>query len=255
MNENALTQDMILWAMIIARLSGLFVSAPLLQMHYLPTLWKALLVGIFSMIIMPTLPVPEMKAQWATLPAFSLALHLAMELAVGCMLGSLLGISLGIALGAGNLIDSMLGFSNATLLDPTNGEQHPLMSSFYQALMTLVIIGLDGHQALFMLIARSFQWIPVGEATHLHELTALCNSVAGLFFPMMLSLVLPLLMALLGIEIMLAFLSKLMPQVNIMMAAASLKLGLGWLLVWWSMPSTLKAMDNLFWTILGKVGG
>jgi flagellar biosynthetic protein FliR len=250
-----LTQDAIIWALVMARLSGLMLTAPLLQLTHIPMMWKALVVGVFSLAVMPTLPPSSGACDWQALPSFAIALHLVVELAVGGLLGALLGISLSIALTAGTLMDSLLGFSNATLLDPATHESHPLVASLYQALMAIVILGLDGHQALFLLIARSFQWMPVGQISHGAETVQLAQSLAGLFFPMVLSLCLPLLMSLLGIEILLAFMSKLMPQVNIMMAGASLKLGLGWLMVWWSLPSTIGAMDKMFWSLLGRVGG
>ena len=255
MIEQTLLSDALLWSMVMGRLSGFMLTAPLMQLKHIPMMWKALLVAIFSLVVMPTLPASAAPVDWSTLPTFAIALHLLLELALGSLIGSLLGISLAIALSAGTLMDAMLGFSNATLLDPASQEQHPLVASLYQALMGLIILGLDGHQALFLLVARTFQWMPVGEISHVPELTRLAQSLAGLFFPMVLSLSLPLLMGLLGIEIVLAFFSKLMPQVNIMLAGASLKLGLGWILVWYSLPSTLTAMDNLFWSMLRRMGG
>ena len=245
-----LSLDLVLLVHVMTRISGMFVTSPIVQLKQLPIMWKALMVMVLSLIMWPTITPPTEPISESPV---ALPISLACELAIGCMLGGIASLSLSIALSAGTVFDTMMGFGNATLLDPAGHEPHPLMASFFQTIMTLLFLAKDGHQAIIMLVSHSFRWFPPAQPPQPWTFMPLIQSVSGLFFPLLLALILPVLLALLSVEILIAFLSKLMPQVNFMVAGASLKLGLGWMMIIISLPATLHRLDGMFWTCWQKI--
>lgn len=235
-----MSTDLCCVVLLFCRLTGLVLVSPILSLKSLPLQWKALLVASLSAVIYPLLPVPTQG--WPTLTA--LAAAAAWELLVGTWLGFMTGLAAAVALSAGALLDLQMGLSNATLLDPGHGESHPMIASAYQVIFILLLLGADGHLALLAVLMRSFETFPLGQGVA-HTLSLLLLNSAFQFFPLVLGLALPLMLALLAIDLILALFSRLMPQLNMMLAGASLKLGLGWLLVVLSLPSTLAGMDRL----------
>lgn len=237
------------YLLVSVRLSGMMVAAPVFHLKQLPNLAKAGLVLLLSLLITPLVAPPP------TPPGvFAVALAVGWEFAVGWLVGSLTSLASSIALSAGGILDVQLGLANATLLNPGAGEAHPLLSNLYQTTMMLLLLAGNAHYALIVLVLKSYQWFPSQGHWQLALLTRVCSGCFHSFFPLLLAVVLPVMTAMLGVELFLAFLGRLLPQVNILIIGAPIRLILGWLLLLAALPVTLSAFDDIWQSLLSQLG-
>jgi flagellar biosynthetic protein FliR len=109
------------------------------------------------------------------------------------------------------------------LLDPTSSIQTPLMGDLFQLMGTLVVIGTGLDRILLASMARSFRVAPLG-CYALAPMNALVivRAASGIFLAA-LELAAPVLAATMLVEVAVALLGKLSPQLPVMSLTVPLK--------------------------------
>ena len=213
---------------------------PLFSQKKLPAAWKVAVGVLFTIILMPLLtPVPY------TLNLVWLVFAVLWEVVLGMSFGMVLTTAVGAALSAGSLVDLQMGFANAGILNPGGGQQpEPLIASFFKMIILLASLIGSFHLALVRLLLESFHWFPVGSLLHrFDDLTRFGMALVGKFFVSVIWLVLPLCLTLLAAEVCIAFLSRLMPQMNMLISAAPVRVLAGFAVVTMTLPLTLRTMS------------
>lgn len=245
-----MVSDVFFWVLILSRVSGLILGCPLFSHKNIPSLFKAGMALCLTVLLGPMVSVPQ------TTPDSSSAafLWVARELFFGFALGWLGSLSLQVAMAAGALVDTQAGLANATLLDPIRGESQPLLANLYHTLAALVFIHSRAPHVLLSLCALSFERFPLGHAYALGGAGVYGVKLGSWFMLMMVGLTLPMLLTIWGLDIILGFLTRLVPQLQLLSAAPPLKL----MLVWWltlqyfnQILSQLGNMPEHLWGLVG----
>ncbi|MBW8743389.1 MAG: flagellar biosynthetic protein FliR [Sphingomonas sp.] len=151
-------------------------------------------------------------------------------------LGALLGLSLHAAFAvlqiAGRLLDLQMGFGMATVLDPVTRANAPMIGVALSMLGLSVFFASEGHQALLRGIAQTARWVPPGAIWQLPNAVQLLK-VTGSMFSLAIVVMAPALFLLLLLELVLDFMSRVLPQMNVMFVGMPVKVmvGLGMLAV------------------------
>ncbi|MBN2477113.1 MAG: flagellar biosynthetic protein FliR [Pirellulales bacterium] len=155
-------EKFLLFTLVLTRVSGLTMTAPIYGTKDVPIRIRALLAVALALLIAPT--------QWHVAVAYpgtivNYLVFLGSELMIGVCLG--LGIVIlfsGIQL-AGQMIGRVSGLLLADVFDPTSGESVPTFSQvlFLVALAVFVCIG--GHRMVMAGLLDTFQGIPPGSFT------------------------------------------------------------------------------------------
>lgn len=242
MIPGALTADAATFGLILVRTSALILSVPGLGGAQVPNLLKVLLSAMFAALLFPLIPRVELQDG-----PMGLAVAVLWEVLVGTALGTAVSAMVFAALSAGSAVDMQAGLANATLLDPGGTGSQPLLASFYQGLFLLMMFTTDAHLGVLQGLARSFEWLPLGApaTAGFLSLAHLIEQAFTGFFSVTLALMLPVMVGMLGVEATLAFMSRTMPQVNMLLVAAPLRIVAGWFLVGVSLPVTCRTMDHL----------
>ena len=123
---------------------------------------------------------------------------------------------------------------------------------------TMVFIGINAHQWLFAAIYKSFETMPPGmEFLFGPELVSQILHLSSSIFSIGISMILPIFCVMFVAEVLMGFMSKMMPQMNVFMVAIPLKVyvGIGLILMFLSptvtylvtvMQNYLKGILNLF---------
>jgi flagellar biosynthetic protein FliR len=208
-----------LGAMVLTliRVSGIVVFAPFLSSSALPIRAKAVFVGAVSFLLAPlvgTLPNAHAGISLSTLLG---------EIAVGLVYGLVLSLLNEMLLFAGQIVGVQFSFSMVNLLDPTSNIQTPLMGDLFQLMGTLVLIAAGLDRILLASLVRSFRAVPLG-AYALAPLTAqaIVQAAGGIFLAAV-ELAAPVLAATMLIELAVALLGKLSPQLPVMSLTVPLK--------------------------------
>jgi len=216
---NELDWSSFLSAMTLAlvRVSGMVAFAPFFSSSALPIRTKAVLVGSVAYLLAPLV---------ATLPRAQLSIgfsSLLGELAVGLVYGLTLILLNEMLLFAGQIAGVQFSFSMVNLLDPTSSIQTPLLGDLFQLMGTLVVITAGLDRILLASMVRSFRVAPLG-CYSLAPASALeIVRAAGGIFLVALELAAPVLAATMLVEVAVALLGKLSPQLPVMSLTVPLK--------------------------------
>lgn len=201
----------------LVRISGMVAFAPFFSSTSLPLRAKAVFVGAVAFLLAPlvsTLPNSQAEISFSALLG---------ELAVGLVYGLALALLNEMLLFAGQIIGVQFSFSMVNLLDPTSPIQTPLMGEMLQLMGTLVLLAAGLDRILLASVVRSFHAVPLGTFA-LAPLTALAIvQAAGGIFLAAVELAVPVLAATLLIEVSVAMLGKLSPQLPVMSLTVPLK--------------------------------
>jgi flagellar biosynthesis protein FliR len=171
-----------------------------------------------------------------------------MQAVAGLALGYIGVLVLGVVQAAGALVDSLAGFSMATLFDPTTSTQTTVFGRFYQLLGITLLFAIDGHILLVRGFLTSIDAAPFTtldiDALH-HVLT----DGLGNFLLAAMEISAPLLAALLAAELAIALLAKAAPQANAFLLGIPVKILVVMSLGALALPRVAVAMHGLLETI------
>src|ERR1035438_2822138 len=203
--------------LVLVRVSGMVAFAPFFSSTALPVRAKAVFAGAVAFLLAPlAASLPRAQASIG----FSALLG---ELAVGLVYGLTLTLLNEMLLFAGQVAGVQFSFSMVNLLDPTSPIETPLMGDLFQLMGTLVLIGAGLDRILLASMARSFRVAPLG-CYALAPATALgIVRAAGGVFLAALELAAPVLAATMLVEVAVALLGKLSPQLPVMNLTVPLK--------------------------------
>ncbi len=211
-------QRLLLFVLVLSRLSGLVMIAPVFGSADVPLRVRALLTVTLTLLVLPAVwdaPVPAIQQNG------ELLLHVGNELLVGYVLGLGVWLLLTAMQIAGQVISQSSGISLAEVLDPQLDASFPLVSQWLTVLTLAVFVVLDGHLLLLEGVLQSFAAFPVGgviEPAQLVALLAGSDGQSGLV-PEALALgvrvAAPVTAALLLAALVLGLISRTLPQLNV----------------------------------------
>jgi len=210
-------QFLIAMLLTLVRVSGIVVFAPFLSSSALPVRVKAVFVGAVAFLLAPVVaPLPRTHVEIGIAPVMG-------ELAIGLAYGIILSLLNEMLLFAGEIVGLQLSFSTVNLLDPTSSIQTSLMSDLFQLMgnLTLIAAGLD--RILLASLARSFRVVPLGSYVLLPVTSQAIVRAAGGIFLAAVELAAPVLASTMLVEIAVALLSRLSPQLPVMSLTVPLK--------------------------------
>jgi flagellar biosynthetic protein FliR len=234
-----------LFVMVLCRMTGLFLAAPVFSSPMIPRLVKALLVGVVSACLLPLAVVHQ---GGATIPATWLGFGLAAgkEMLVGLVLGFFALMAYTAVQVAGELLSEQMGFAMSKVADPTTDVEMAVVARLAAVLGLLLFLAIDGHHWLVVALGRSFALVPVGGMT-LDEVT-LNRLLAGFarMFESGVVLAAPVLCVTVVVTVAIGVLAKLVPQIHALMLAFPLKIGLGLLMLGIALPFIAHAAERHF---------
>jgi flagellar biosynthetic protein FliR len=206
-------------AMVLAliRISGVVVFAPFFSSSALPVRAKAVFVAAVAWLLAPlvaALPHAQIGITFSSLLG---------ELAIGLVYGLSLTLLTEMMLFAGQIIGMQFSFSAVNLMDPTSSIQTPLLGDLFQLMGTLVVITAGLDRILLASMVRSFRAVPLGTFALAPTASLVIVRAAGGIFLAALELAAPVLASTLLVEISVALMGKLSPQLPVMSLTVPLK--------------------------------
>ena len=128
-------------------------------------------------------------------------------------------------------MQSSLGF--ASMVDPANGQNTPLLGQLFMFLATMFFLATNGHLKMIQLVVMSFKTLPIGSGA---LTTVDFREIAlwlGIMFKVALSMSLSGIIALLTINLSFGVMTRAAPQLNIFSLGFAFALLVGLLLCWY----------------------
>lgn len=199
----------VLWIML--RLGAMVMAMPLIGTRAVPARVRALLAATLAIALAPILPpVPD----WTGLNA-ALVLNVLRELTIGVAIGFLLRLVFEAGALAGELVAQGTGLAFAQMTDPLRGGSSGVIGTWFYLVFGLLFFAANGHLALIALVVDSYRALPIGAALpDPHALVSIAPTFLLTVLRGGLSLALPLIVAMLAINLAFGVLARAAPALN-----------------------------------------
>ena len=214
---------------------------PLLGNRSVPNSIRVVMAFVLTVAIAPVLPIPQPVA----LVSGDGLLVLLQQIAVGTALGFTLRIVFAALELSGQFMGLQMGLSFASLYDPINGAQTPVISQFLVMTGVLLLLAMNGHHMVLSALTQSFVDVPVSAQLSSHGFATLLQW-SGVIFSTGLQIALPVTAALLATNLAIGMMTRAAPQLNIFAVGFPLTLGAGFLVLYLIM-AYLPALIEQFW--------
>lgn len=234
------------------RMLALIGAAPLFGESSIPTRAKVGLAALLTVAVSPALaPMPQIP------PASFDGLFITMQqVLIGLALGYAMRIAFAAVQMAGEFIGLQMGLSFASFFDPATGVNTAVLSRLLNLIAMLLFLALDGHLVLLSVLLRSFEVLPVSSQPLASGGWAALLEWTSQLMIMGLLLALPLIVALLTINLAMGILNRTAPQLSVFAVGFPLSLTVGIVLLTVVLPEITPFMERLFsqtYEALGRI--
>jgi flagellar biosynthetic protein FliR len=198
-----------LWPFV--RMLALVSTAPIFGESKVPRQIKVGIAAMLAVVLAPTLgPLPSV-------PVVSAAgvWILVQQVLIGSAMGFTMRMVFTAVQAAGEYIGLQMGLSFASFFDPMSGGSTMVLARLLNMLAMLIFLALDGHLLLIAALAESFHTLPIADAPLAANGWMLLVAGAGEIFASGLMLSLPLVTALLTLNLAMGILNRASPQFSI----------------------------------------
>ena len=198
-----------LWPFV--RILALVATAPLFSESLIPVKVKVGLSFVLAVAISPALdPVPPIA------PGSFAGLWMVMQqVLIGIAMGFTMRLVFAAVQTAGEFVGLQMGLSFASFFDPSSGANTAVLSRLFNIIAMLTFLALDGHLLVLAALVRSFDTLPVAMIQLHQNGWGVVVEWGKTVFVSGLLLALPLICALLTINLAMGILNRASPQFSI----------------------------------------
>ena len=236
--------------LVVSRLGGLVMSQPLIGGYAVPSNIRILLVIGLAALVTPLVHIGGVA------PTRPLAIALAMggEILLGVLMGSVVRMCfLGLQLG-GQIIAQESGLAFGRVADPSTGVEQSIISSVYLQLGAVVFLIIGGHRALIAVALDTFETIPLLSDTGIFtDASGLIMDALTLGGVIAVRVAAPVILTLFLVNTAMGFVSRTVPQLNIMTIGFSIKGLVGFVLMAVALPAAFEVFTEALETSVGWI--
>jgi flagellar biosynthetic protein FliR len=242
---------------VFLRVGSFFLAFPFVSAPFVPLSVRVVLTLAFSFFLAGAVPV-ELPSDLNALSFLLLALK---ELLLGFSLALIALIFYSAVIYAADLISYLMGLTVANLFDPTFGTVS-VLGRFFVYVFYGVFFASGAYRLFLAALIKSFQLVPVGSFRLSGESFGFLFKEASLLFSLGFQLSFPFLLVLFVVNLALALVNRLIPQINVFIVGLPLQLFVGLLIlvlgfsvvVFFTQSLVQRFLEDLF-TFLRLSGG
>ncbi len=225
--------------------AGIFTAMlPLISSKSFPARFK---IGFALAMAFLITPIVEFSVSSEAIPLLVMR-----ELILGIALGAAArAVFFGVEI-AGQLMSTSMGLSIATVFNPEIGQSTEV-ARFYGILATLVVFATNAHHDLISVFVKSYEWLPVGDASARRVVIDRVVSLTSGIFLLAVKIAAPVLVGMLAANVLLGFISKAAPQMNIFFVSFPVYVFLGFVIMLLSLPVFVYVFSGSFSEVKGEM--
>lgn len=237
----------VLWPFM--RIGAMFAAAPVFSARSVPVRIRVLFAFFIALLLAPTLPTPP---QVELISGEALVISISQVL-IGVAMGFILQMVFAAFIIAGQSIATAMGLGFASMVDPQNGVQVPVISQAFLIMATLIFLALNGHLVFIKVMAESFHNMPVGAFSPSKDaLWQLVTWGSDMFAGGML-IALPAVAALLLVNLAFGVTSRAAPQLNIFAVGFPIMIMVGLAFMILTLPTVTEHLSRLLTQVLDLI--
>ncbi len=229
----------LLWPFM--RIGAMFAAVPIFSAKSVPVRIRVSFAFFITWMLVPVIPEPPV-VELISAQALIISIH---QVLIGVAMGFILQMVFSAFVIAGQSIAMAMGLGFASMIDPQNGMQVPVISQTLLIMATLIFLALNGHLVLIEVLANSFQTLPVGMFVPSREgLWQLVSWGSNMFAGGML-IALPAVAALLLVNLAFGVTTRAAPQLNIFAVGFPVMIMVGLAFLILTLPTITTHLSNL----------
>ncbi len=223
-----LTGKMLAFILVLTRVGAFFAASPVFSWESIPRRIKISIAILISIFFAGSMKSPVLGEETFVLEA---GILITSEAIYGLALGFTAAfIFAAVKLGA-RIAERQMGMAMANILDPLTGDNGQPVGMIIEIVFILLFLSANGHHMLLMTISKSYQSYPVGTVPDVKIMFDSIVGTSSLMLMLGLKMAGPIMGAFLLLMVVLAVLSKVVPETNILFLALPLRVGMGLLMV------------------------
>jgi flagellar biosynthetic protein FliR len=229
-----------LWSFV--RILAFVASAPVIGHASVPVRVKIGLAAFTTLIVAPmigALPQPTVFSAagvWVIVNQF--------------LIGAALGFTMQIVFGAvqttGGIVGMQMGLGFATFFDANASNASDVLSRYLNTIAMLAFLAVDGHLQIIAALAATFQAMPVSANLLAAPGWRALVEWGGTLFSAGLLLALPVVAALLIVNLALGILNRAAPQIGVFQIGFPVTMLVGMLLLQAMLPNMIPSLSRMF---------
>ena len=206
--------------LVIVRVSGMFITAPLLSDASIPAKIKATVCIILALGMTARLPGPvTMPGDWVTL-----TLGVGGELLLGAAMGYAANLLfLGVEMGA-QQIGQQMGIALANVFNPLTQTTINVMGTLYHLTAVAIFLSIGGHRLLLGGLLDTFHTVPLMGFTMRPAIVDIILAILTGAFILAVKVSAPVLLVLMLASASMGLIQRTMPQFNILSAGFQIRI-------------------------------
>lgn len=217
-----LIQHAVPFALVVFRLAGLFVMAPILASTMIHGRLKALLAVMLAAALYPTIPLDRFVP--VPLDLITLLPMVICEALIGMSMGIIATLPMVSLEMSGVIMGQQVGFGLARVYNPELEYEADMLGQILFYLGAGAFLAMGGLETLFLALARTFARVPVGGMSTQELPIELFTGVLASGFEVAMRVAAPVTGAVFLLVIVFGLMGKTMPQLNIMAVGFTAKI-------------------------------
>ena len=238
------------FALILIRISGLFLLSPIWGRANIPNMLKIGLSVVLSLILINFCP--PAAGLYDNLVGF--VLLCVGELLIGLTLGFVTTMFFGIVFTAGQIIDMQTGFGMVQVYDVQQNIQIPITGNLFNLVMLLCFMLTGGHLRLIEILFHTFEALPASHVVLDERLPAVMLEGFVRTFVLAVQVAMPVIASGLLAEISLGIIVRTAPQMNVFVIGIPIKTIIGLVMLTLIVPVFTYMTTPIFDEMYGFVG-
>ncbi|KZZ59075.1 flagellar biosynthetic protein FliR [Oleiphilus sp. HI0125] len=233
------------WLWPLFRIASFFMVIPVIGTQLVPMRVRVGLAFVVTLLVAPLLPpVPEIE------PLSFTAMYVTLQqIFIGTLMGLMFVFLMQLFVAAGQMIAMQMGLGFASMIDPSNGVNVPILSQIFLVCVTLIFLSMNGHLVMIEVAVQSFQAWPISDqiigpnSVSRGDLWGFLMRINWLFASALV-IALPAITAVLIINLSFGIMTRAAPQMNVFSLGFPIGMLFGLFIVWVSISGLLPQFDN-----------
>lgn len=240
---NAVSLRLDLFLLMFIRVTALIVSSPIFGRRSVPNTFKISLCLAVTYVVFA-------GNMGAAQPVYGGMVEFGMlcvkELLFGLVLGYTLTLFFSIVQVSGLYVDMQMGFGMVNVLDMQSQMSVPVIGNLMNIVLLITFFSVNGHLKLIYILNSTFAQIPVGTVAINPAIGMTALEVYSLAFLLVVHVALPMIASGLMGEVVMGFIIRAVPQVNVFVVGIPLKIMIGFLMLLIVLPVYVGFTNVIF---------
>jgi len=228
---------------IFVRVTGIFVLTPVFSIREMPLTAKGFLAAGLSLVIYPIV-----ARHLAPTTGFDLPLLLALvdHALIGVLIGLFVLVYFTAFLMASEFYSLQMGFGIINVIDPLSASSIPILGQFKSLFALIVFVSSNAHHLVIEALIYSFRVVPTLALDAGRPLSGALLMAAREMFVISFQIAAPIVGTVMVIELVMGVMSKVAPQMNVMIVGFQIKIVAGLFILMTFMPQIMLISERVF---------